>query len=122
MLIPININQTHSNELKKTIFVTAIMVLFALGIIFGEMYTDLDRISKIVGGLATAISSILGFKILWPSIKKKKYLLSTTLIFIISSNLLYIAEINDVITYLIYNISTILTMIILYSYNKKQKE
>ena len=119
MLLQINSTNIHSNEFKKTVFVTAIMVLFTLGIIFGEMYTDLERISKMLGGLSTAISAILGLKILFTAIKKKCYLLASTLTLIISSNFLYISEVNDILTCMVYNISTIMTMVLIYSYNKK---
>ena len=107
------------HNIDKLILLTLLMVLFSLGIFFGELFTDIDRISKMIGGISTAISVVIGLKIISSAIKKSKWLLSSSIAFIVIANVSYTIEVENVITYLFYNISTILTMILLYTNNNK---
>jgi uncharacterized membrane protein YoaK (UPF0700 family) len=99
-------------------YISLAVLFFIVGIFIGEISAavhDPSRIAMLAAGISTVLSIVLGVKVFAATLRRRYYLVSSTVFMIWAANLsfslgMFSASVIDIL----YNVATILMMIVIY--------
>ena len=99
-------------------YVSLGLLFFLIGIFMGEVSEiaqDPSRFAKLVAGISTVLSIVLGVKVFAATVRRKHYLIASTVFMIWIANLSFsFGVFTTSIVDIFYNIATIMMMIAIY--------
>lgn len=113
----------NTTALKSLLFTTVLTMLFVGGLILGEIAWDIERLSRITGGIATVTSVVFGVKILHIAYNRNNYMMIAAIFAVWLSEFsfsfgIFSQHVQDVL----YNTSIILVMILLYRHELMNRD
>lgn len=73
-------------------FVTTVLACFAVGLIIGDAYEDVTRISRFVGWFSSVAIYTLGLNVLWVATTRHCILMGFSVLMMMVTNLAYVLE------------------------------